>query len=148
MTWDSEEVAGYVYLGLGSPAQVNYLTPEVRWNLITGSGSNPYAALDRFGRQTTCLWEPFGAGSSSSSSGGTSDLVHLTYGYDRDSNRIWRQDEVARSLAQNFDELYGYDTAQRLTDMARGLLNGGHTGIDNVLISAHILKLKRQSLGW
>jgi len=58
-----------------------------------------------------------------------SSLVNLNYGYNLASNRVWRQDTVAPS--GGFDELYTYDSAQRLLKLERGDLNGGHNAISN-----------------
>ena len=56
--------------------------------------------------------------------GNSTDMARLKYGYDRDSNRLWRQDTVAQSLGKAFDEFYVYDGLERLKDMKRGTLNG------------------------
>jgi RHS repeat-associated core domain len=81
-----------------------------------------YSGLDRFGWIKDCRWYNTDA---------EEDAVRLQYGYDRNSNRLWRQDDVARALSQPFDELYTYDGLQRLKTMLRGLLNGGHDAISN-----------------
>ncbi len=104
----------YFYLGLNTLVRTNYLLAGMRWDLITGSGADPYAGLDRFGRVIDCLWYK--------SSAPTADLARLEYGYNRASSRLWRKDAVA---ATNFDELYTYDAVQRLIDMQRGTLTGG-----------------------
>ena len=82
-----------------------------------------YAGLDRFGRIKDCRWYNTDA---------DEDAVRLKYGYDRDSNRLWRQDDIARSLSQNFDELYTYDGLQRLKTFGRGTLNIGHSSLSDV----------------
>jgi RHS repeat-associated protein len=111
---------GYTYLGVGTVVRADYEEPDVRWDLITGSGSNPYAGLDQFGRVADCLWEKH--------SGTPADLVRLQYGYNRASSRLWRKDAVA---AADFDELYSYDSLQRLTSMQRGTLDDPPTSISN-----------------
>ncbi len=52
-------MATYEYLGLGQIAVQTYPEPsvDVRYTLATGSGSNPYAGLDRFGRIINLAWE-------------------------------------------------------------------------------------------
>jgi RHS repeat-associated protein len=110
----------YTYLGVGTLVRADYEEPDVRWDLITGSGSNPYAGLDQFGRVADCLWEKH--------SGTPADLVRLQYGYNRASSRLWRKDAVA---AADFDELYSYDSLQRLTSMQRGTLDDPPTSISN-----------------
>ncbi|MFV0444438.1 MAG: RHS repeat-associated core domain-containing protein [Planctomycetaceae bacterium] len=57
------------------------------------------------------------------------DAVHLQYGYNRASSRIWRKDLMATANSAEYDELYSYDGLQRLGDMARGTLNSTKTGL-------------------
>jgi len=57
------------------------------------------------------------------------DVVRLKYGYDRASNRLWREDLVAQSYSKDFDEIYAYDGLHRLRDMQRGRLNGTQTAL-------------------
>ncbi|SFJ57618.1 RHS repeat domain-containing protein [Planctomicrobium piriforme] len=116
----------YSYLGLNTPVIADNPQPDVRWTLV-GSSNDPdtgdiYTGLDRFGRIKDCRWQDYGA---------SADAVRLKYGYDRDSNRLWRQDDVARAASQPFDELYTYDGLQRLQTMQRGTLNSGHTAISS-----------------
>ena len=83
LRWDGTDVCRYGYLGLNSYVQVEYPEPAVQYNLATGSGVDPYAGLDRFGRIVDLIWEPTASpsgsssSSSSSSSGGPSGLAHL-----------------------------------------------------------------------
>jgi hypothetical protein len=51
----------YAYLGAGTVVRAAYEDADVRWDLITGSGSDPYAGLDAFGRVQDCLWEKYGS---------------------------------------------------------------------------------------
>ena len=129
LRWDGTDVCRYGYLGLYAYVQVEYLEPAVLYNLATGSGMDPYAGLDRFGRIVDLLWEPTASpsgssssSSSSSSSGGPSGLAHLTYGYDRAGDRTYRADLVAASYSKDFDELYEYDGLHRLKKFHRGRL--------------------------
>jgi RHS repeat-associated protein len=57
------------------------------------------------------------------------DKVRLEYGYDRNSNRLWRENPVAAGFSSPQDQLYAYDPINRLTDMQRGTLNGAHTAV-------------------
>ncbi|MBI1370441.1 MAG: hypothetical protein GC162_17535 [Planctomycetes bacterium] len=57
------------------------------------------------------------------------DQVRLQYGYDRNSNRLWRENPVASGFSSPQDQLYAYDPINRLTNMQRGTLNGGHTAV-------------------
>jgi RHS repeat-associated protein len=124
VTTGSTTVAGYSYLGLGTPVIAQYANPAIlQYNLATGSVPNLYAGLDRFGRVIDCRWQTTG--------GSPTDVARLGYGYDRASNRQWREDKVSKSLStpQYFDEYYSYDGLYRLTGLARGQLNGTYTGI-------------------
>ncbi len=67
LRWDGTDVCRYGYLGLYSYVQVEYPEPAVQYNLATGSGVDPYAGLDRFGRIVDLLWEPTASPSGSSS---------------------------------------------------------------------------------
>jgi hypothetical protein len=50
-------------------------------------------------------------------------LDQFKYGYDRASNRIWRENSLAHGTADKFDEFYTYDGLQRLTKSERGTLS-------------------------
>lgn len=106
--------AGYSYLGLGSIVQATHAPYPHRllWNLASGSGANPYAGLDRFGRTIDCHWTAYDDG------GGTLDQIQ--YGYDRVGNRLWRYNVVAHTNSADFDELYSYDGLYQLADLQRG----------------------------
>jgi len=108
---DESVLASYTYLGLGSVVQVDYPEPDVRYDLITGSGANPYTGLDRFGRIVDLLWRDYGA---------SADVDRFKYTYDRNSNRLSKENTVA---AGGFDELYGNDALNRLLQFNRGDLN-------------------------
>jgi len=97
----------------------DYTQPDARFDLATGSGATLYAGLDRFDRIATAFWQKY--------SGTPADLVKLGYTYDRLSNRLTRDDHVAKAqmTPQYFDELYTYDQANRLIDLKRGQLSGG-----------------------
>ncbi|MBX3452614.1 MAG: hypothetical protein KF777_23955, partial [Planctomycetaceae bacterium] len=123
---DSTHLANYDYLGLGTTVVVDYTEPDVKYTLVDLSGTNDpdtgdiYSGLDRFGRVKDCRWYNYN---------NEEDVARLKYGYDRASNRLWREDMVARSLEKEFDELYSYDGLHRLKDMARGWLNGSRTAL-------------------
>ena len=118
--------ADYEYLGLQAFVEVDYTQPDVRYTLIgTAGGNDPdtgdiYRGLDRFGRVKDSYWYDYG---------GSADIDRIQYGYDRASNRIWRENPVAASQSKEFDELYARDGLHRLKDMARGKLNSGHTAL-------------------
>lgn len=108
-------LADYTYLGLDAFVRVDYTEPDVRYDLITGSGSNPYAGLDRFGRVIDCLWHRY--------SGTPADLERIKYGYDRVGSRTYRENIVADAHGGGFDELYDYDGLNQLKSFKRGDLN-------------------------
>jgi RHS repeat-associated protein len=60
------------------------------------------------------------------SSGVAVDRVQ--YGYDRNSNRLWRHNATDAASAA-FGELYTYDSLNQLTSFQRGTLNGTRDGI-------------------
>jgi RHS repeat-associated protein len=126
-----EDLAGYGYLGLGVFIRTDYLPPGIRYDLATGTGANRYAGLDRFGRIIDMEWKKVASASSSSSSESESSLVHLKYGYDRASNRTYRQDLAAQSYGKNFDELYEYDGLDQLKKFHRGQLTNENTVIES-----------------
>ena len=125
---DTTHLVEYEYLGQNSFVIANTPQPDLQWTLASLTSTDDpdtgdiYAGMDRFGRIKDCRWYNTDA---------EEDAVRLKYSYDRDSNRLWRQDDVARSLSQNFDELYTYDSLQRLKTMQRGLLNSTHTSISS-----------------
>src|SRR5205823_13998410 len=95
----------YKYLGLGTVLERDH--PE--------SGVNGIVTLDRFGRVADQDW--YNTGTSSS-------VDEYGYGYDRDSNRTYRENLVDAV----FSELYSYDGLNQLTDFQRGTLNSTRDG--------------------
>ena len=87
-------LAAYSYVGLRSFVETDYTEPDVRYTLIgTAGGDDPntgdiYRGLDRFGRVKDSYWYGYGA---------SADADRIKYGYDRSSNRIWRENTVALS---------------------------------------------------
>lgn len=136
----STHLVDYSYLGRGhSAASVNspfgqgfvivdYTQPEAKWTLAALSGSNDpdtgdiYSGLDRFARVKDNRWYDYGS---------STDVERVKYGYDRVSNRTWRQNTVADGLGKHFDELYGNDAIDRLKEMARGALTAQKDGVTN-----------------
>ncbi|MFN6331093.1 MAG: RHS repeat-associated core domain-containing protein [Planctomyces sp.] len=117
-TAEAFSLADYQYLGASGFVNQASSQPGINWTLY-GSSTDPdtgdiYSGLDRFGRIDNCLWQK-----------GTTTLAQIQYGYDRASNRTWRQDGVL----SGYDELYQYDGLQRLKDQKRGTLNSTHTAI-------------------
>ena len=91
--------------------QVNYPEPQIRYDLATGTGDDPYSGLDRFDRVVDLLWRNYGT---------STDAVRIQHGYDRAGNRLWREDPVAAANSVNLDELYVYDGMYQLVHRDRG----------------------------
>jgi RHS repeat-associated protein len=117
-------LADYQYLGLGTVVLEDSPQADLRYTLVSLTGSNDpdtgdiYAGLDRFGRVKDLRWR---------NTDTSSDLSRVLYGYDRASSRIWRENPSDSS--RRCDWLYGYDGLHRLHSAERGELNSGHTSI-------------------
>jgi RHS repeat-associated protein len=74
----------------------------------TGDAGDQYTGLDRFGRVVEQKWQ-----SEQPTPTVTDDF---TYSYDRDSNRLNRNNQLHTA----FNETYGYDNLNQLTSFARG----------------------------
>jgi RHS repeat-associated protein len=85
-----------------------------------GDGGDQYTGLDRFGRVIDQRWIKDSSGD---------DLERVEYGFDRASNRVWRDNTVADALTAKQDEFYTYDGLNQLLTLQRGTLNAGKTGI-------------------
>ncbi|QOV87556.1 RHS repeat-associated core domain-containing protein [Humisphaera borealis] len=92
--------------------RIDYPQPDARLDLW-GGVSGTFAGLDRFNRIIDQRWQ---------NAVGTTpaDIDRYKYGYDRDSNRTWKQNTVGSTL----DEYYTYDQLNRLATMDRGTLTG------------------------
>ena len=113
-------LAEYTRLGLNSIVQVDYTEPGIRYDLAHGSGDDPYAGLDGFGRVVDLLWHNYNT---------SEDVVRIKHGYDRAGNRLYRQDPVAASYGVDMDEAYTYDGLYQLKTFTRGALNAQKTAI-------------------
>jgi RHS repeat-associated protein len=117
-------LADYQYLGLGAVVLQDSPQADLRYTLVSLTGSNDpdtgdiYAGLDRFGRVKDLRWRNTDTGS---------DLSRVLYGYDRASSRIWRENPSDSS--RRYDWLYVYDGLHRLHSAERGELSSGHTSI-------------------
>ena len=90
------------------------------WESSGGGGGDQYTGLDRFGRVVDQRWMKASSGA---------DLERVKYGYDRASNRVWRNNSVANGLSAKQDEYYTYDELNQLQTLQRGTLNEAQTGI-------------------
>jgi RHS repeat-associated protein len=111
----------YRYLGLATVVERDHPGSQVNQTYIsqtggTGDGGDKYVGLDRFGRVVDQNWYP---------SGGATAHEEYGYGYDRDGNRLYRQD----FQHSGSDDLYAYDGLSQLATFQRGMLNASHTGL-------------------
>ncbi len=123
---DDSHLVDYSYLGLELAVDADEPETEVKYTLVSLTGSidpdtgDIYAGLDRFGRVKDVRWR---------NAASNADLSRIQYGYDRASNRTWRENPVATANSAQYDWKYGYDGLQRLKDGQRGALNGTQTAI-------------------
>jgi RHS repeat-associated protein len=113
-------LAQYTRLGLNQFVQTDYPQPSLRCDLAFGTGPDPCAGLDQFGRIVDLRWWNTTTGQ---------DVERVQHGYDPAGNRLWRRNPVAASLGANMDELYGYDGMSQLTSFARGQLTSDQTAL-------------------
>ncbi|TWT56002.1 RHS repeat-associated core domain-containing protein [Allorhodopirellula solitaria] len=123
---DSIVLAEYEYMGLSTFVQQTSPQPDLRYTLISPTLSTDpdtgdiYSGLDRFGRVKDVRWRDVSAGT---------DLSRIEYGYDRASNRTWRENPSDPN--REHDWLYAYDGLHRLSSAERGHLNSEHTALIN-----------------
>ena len=118
---------GYSYLGLGTVVERTHPEPNVNLTYIdpaggSGGAGDKYIGLDRFDRIAEVHWR-------NPSTSTTTD--RFGYGYDRNGNRLYRDNLHPDAAAAAFDELYhlngasqGYDGFNQLLAFSRGTLNG------------------------
>jgi RHS repeat-associated protein len=111
----STALAAYTYLGQSTVIRIDYAEAGIRLDLWGGT-SGTLTGLDQFNRIIDQNWSTISSGTS---------IDAYQYGYDQDSNRLWR----ANTTATGMDEYYVCDSLNRLTQMQRGTLNGTKTGI-------------------
>jgi RHS repeat-associated protein len=121
------QFAQYAFLGAGTILKVSH--PSVPTGLDLTYGSNgSYTGFDRFGRVVDQKWQ---------NGDGSVIRDQYRYGYDRGSNRTWRENTLRHLAGTNpkLDEFYTYDGLSRLMTMDRGTLTstvsgGPYTHID------------------
>jgi RHS repeat-associated protein len=102
--------------------RITYPQPSV-WLDLWGGTSATFNGLDQFNRIIDQRWQ-------NSITTTPTDIDRYQYGYDQDSNRIWKANVVGTPVVTGgLDEYYTYDTLNRLTEMQRGALNSTKTGI-------------------
>jgi len=115
-------LAQYLYLGAGTPIRIAYPEPSI-WLDLWGGTSGTFNGIDLFGRIIDQRWQ-------NNITGTPGDIDRYKYGYDQNSNRLWKANVVGTAaVTAGLDELYVYDPLSRLTAMQRGVLNGTNTGI-------------------
>ena len=115
----------YSYLGAGAFTETDYADIDVKHTLVgTAGGNDPdtgdiYRGLDRFGRVKDCHWYDYGS---------SADVLRIKHGYDRVSNRLYREEADTSDL----DQLYSYDDVNRLTQSEEGTLSVGKDSISSL----------------
>src|SRR5206468_4039258 len=118
----SATLESYSYLGLATVVIRSHPQPGVDLTYVkqtgesNGDAGDLYTGLDRFGRVVDQRWI------NTTSSTATD---RFQYGYDRDGNRLYRDNLVNAA----FGEVYTYDGLNQLASFDRGTLNGGKNGI-------------------
>jgi len=116
---NGDVLASYAFNGTGTMVVEDFVQPNVKLDRFGGTPGT-YAGFDRFGRVSQQVWRDYGAGA---------DCEKFTYEYDENSNRKNRQNTVAAATGKKLDELYAYDSLDRLVDFKLGKLNPGKTDI-------------------
>jgi len=112
---------GYKFLGVSTVVERDHPQTNVNQTLITGgtgAAGDKYVGLDAFGRVVDDQWV------NTSTSTVTDEFQ---YGYDADSNVLWRNNNAPGGAA--FGELYTYTGENQLASFQRGTLNGTKTGL-------------------
>jgi len=121
-TSGTTSLASYTYLGLGTVVRITYPQANV-WLDLWGGTSGVFNGLDLFSRVIDQRWQ-------NSITGTPADIDRYQYGYDQDSNRLYKANVVGTPIVTGgLDEFYTYDHLNRLTEMQRGTLNSTKTGI-------------------
>jgi RHS repeat-associated protein len=115
-------LASYTYLGAGTVIRITHPEPNV-WLGLWGGTSGTFSGLDQFNRVIDQRWQ-------NNITGTPTDIDRYQYGYDQNSNRLYKANVVGTAaVTAGLDEFYTYDPLNRLTEMQRGVLNSGKTGI-------------------
>ena len=141
---EADKFAAYGYLGAGTVVKVAYPAVTVSSNplaLTYWTSGGGYAGFDGLGRVIAQKWQI-------QSGGAVKD--HFTYGYDANSNRLYRTNE----LSHTFDELYhangatgAYDGLDRLKDFRRGTLTASNQILDTVATASRAQQWTLDAVG-
>ena len=118
----SNTLEAYSYLGLGSVVKRAHSQPGMDLSYIklstesVGDAGDQYTGLDRFGRIVDQRWI----------NGSNTDVDRFQYGYNRDGNRLYKDNKVIASLS----EVYTYDFLNQLASYKLGTLNGTKTDVN------------------
>ena len=104
---DGKPLVSYSRSGSGAIMQTTYNEPGLTLNHEDGG-------LDQFGRIVDHAWKK-----------GVTDIVRIQHGYDRASNRTYRNDAVHAANS----EVYTYDGVNQIKSFNRGKLNAAKTAI-------------------
>ena len=120
-TSDANVIAAYTYVGAGHAYAVTYPTPQLGLTYGNASvGATAFPGWDPFGRVATQAWStPTGYDAIA----GAGPTFSLSYGYDRDGNRLY----AANGAYPGASQVYAYDTLNRLAQYKAGLINTGNT---------------------
>jgi len=105
-----DTLAQYTWVGLGTMVVEDFQQPDVKLDYFGGT-SGTYAGFDRFDRVVDQKWYDYGA---------SAVRDQYTYGYDRASNRLYRENTGLSGK----DEFYTYDGMNQLESAQRGDLTG------------------------
>jgi hypothetical protein len=143
----SATLEAYTYLGLDTVVKRAHPQPGVDLTYIKQSGESngdagdQYTGLDRFGRVVDQRWLVTSTGTATD---------RFQYGYDRDSNRLYRNDLINTS----FGELYhvsgagnGYDGLNQLVAFSRGVLTASGSTLDTISSPSHSQSWRFDALG-
>ena len=123
---EAQTVASYTYAGAVRNVNVSYPEPGVDLSYIQSSGQSVgdagdrYTGYDRFGRTVDMPWVKASS---------STVLDQFQWGYDRASNRKWKENLVASS---DQDEHYNYDSLYQVKEFDRGNLNINRTAIGGI----------------
>jgi RHS repeat-associated protein len=118
----SGTLESYDYLGLSTVVRRSHPQPGLDLSYIklaaeaVGDAGDQYTGIDRFGRVDDQRWVDLNG----------VDVSRQRYGYDRDSNRLYREDVVHAASS----EVYTYDQLNQLLSFDRGTLNAAKDGVE------------------
>ena len=124
----STHLVDYTYLGANTIIETTSPEPDIKYTLIgTTSGNDPetgdiYRGLDRHSRVKDSCWY---------NNNSSTDIDRIKYGYDKASNRTYRENTVASTNSKHCDEQYQYDFVHRLKSLERGNINTTTHSISN-----------------